>query len=87
MHSHLAGTPLRGKFNGVVLLKMPVLFINHGAKEAALPPPTPPILLHSKFRGVFKVCLAFFKASGLRIHEAEGGREEASGCILAQLGS
>lgn len=42
LHSHLAGTPLRGKFNGVVLLKMPVLFINRGAKEAApVPPPLP----------------------------------------------
>lgn len=38
VHSHLAGPPLRGKFNGVVLLKIPVLFINHAAKEATSPP-------------------------------------------------
>lgn len=57
MHSHLPGTPLRGEFNEVVLLKMPVLFINHGAKEATSPPPLPPLPVQGRVESMF----AFFQ--------------------------
>lgn len=77
MHSHLAGSPLRGEFNEVVLLKMPVLFINHGAKEATSPPSS-----SSSLEACLKHVCLFSKEGALGIHEADGGRKPQVACKL-----